>query len=1129
MKTFRTYNLIVGWGVFVISAIVYLMTIESTTSFWDCGEFITSSYKLEVGHPPGAPFFMVLGRLFTLFATSPQTISVSMNVLSALASAFTILFLFWTITHLGKKIVIKSGDDYTLPKILSIIFAGAVGSLAYTFSDTFWFSAVEAEVYGTSSLFTAFVFWAILKWENIADEPHANRWIILIAYLMGLSMGVHLLNLLAIPAIVFVIYFRKYEVTRNGILISLLISVILLGSLMYILIPGIVAVGSWLELMFVNGFGLGYHSGLIAYCILLFGGIAFFIWYTYRKKMVLWNTIVTVFAVIAIGYASYGVIIIRSNANTPLDESNPDSAFSLLKYLNRDQYGETPLFHGYYFNAPAIERIEGKPVYYRDNGKYTKVSTPKYKYDDKFSGFFPRMWSEQDHHIDQYIYWAGMNEADLFEVVRDQNGNPVRDSNGQYRFDRTRPIKKPSFSQNLRFLFRYQIGYMYLRYFMWNFAGRQNDIQGHGELEHGNWISGIGFIDDARLGPQESMPDYLKNNPGRNKYFFLPLILGLAGIFFQYRNENKDFWIVTLLFLFTGLAIVAYLNQYPIQPRERDYAYAGSFYAFAIWIGLGTLGLIKAVTGTYKNILAISGIGLASIILVPVLMASENWDDHDRSGRYTARDFAYNYLNSCDENAIIFTNGDNDTFPLWYLQEVEGERTDVRVINLSYFTADWYISQMATRMYESDPVEFGMDKYQYRNGQRDYVLFADNALLLLNEKYDANRRFFAGEYQGLFNRFLEIVKDSRLPELAPKDYQELLKGPESISFESFANAVGRVSRRSSELGTDEQQLNSLINEIESLAKRIDTSNVPLDAALNFLKSDDPRFRDGRYFFPGRKFVMKIDTAAVLNKGILNDEQAKNIFPEMKFEITGRRGITKNTLMILDLINEVNKSGWERPVYYALTGSRENLVGLESFLHREGLAYRLLPAQGSQNDLFAGSVNTEKMYDNVINKFRWGNIQDPHVYLDENNLRMLSNFTYTFASLANALLEEGKKDSAALVLDQWYELMPNDRVPYNSAVLAIIQVYYNLGNIERANEIIDKFSGMMDQAMAFYNDMRVEKPAKFNLSMSEYQMASRNLISMFSLASNFEQEELAQRLMDIISLHEPSLRGPLQMQ
>ena len=1129
MKTFRSYNLFTGWGIFIISAIVYLLTIEPTASFWDCGEFITSSLKLEVGHPPGAPFFMVLGRFFTLFAGSPQTVATSMNVMSALASAFTILFLFWTITHLARKILIKSDEDYNINRIVAIMGAGAVGALAYTFSDTFWFSAVEAEVYATSSLFTAFVFWAILKWENIADSPQANRWLILIAYLMGLSIGVHLLNLLAVPAIVLVYYFRKYKATPQGVIVSLLISGMMLAAMIYLIIPGIVAIGAKFELMFVNGFGLSYHSGLIFYSILLFVILGVLIYITHIKGKVLWNTILLAFAVISIGYASYGVIIIRSNANTPLDESNPDTAFSLLKYLNRDQYGQTPLFYGNYFNTPAIEQKEGKPVYYREDGKYITMSTPDYVFSPEFQGFFPRMWSDQEQHINQYLYWSGMNEADLYDVIRDENGNPMRNSDGSYRFDRSKPKAKPSFGKNIKFFVRYQIGYMYLRYFMWNFAGRQNDIQGHGELTHGNWMSGIKFIDQARLGPQENLPDELKDNPGNNKYYFLPLILGVLGMVFHYKQDKKDFWVVALLFILTGLAIVVYLNQYPIQPRERDYAYAGSFYAFSIWIGLGVLYLINAISKSYKSLVTVAGVSFLSLLFVPGIMAKENWDDHDRSDRYTARDFAYNYLNSCEPNGVIFTNGDNDTFPLWYLQEVEGERTDVRIINLSYFTADWYIEQIASKKNDSEPVKFGLNSKQYRNGSRDYVMFADNALLMIDEKYEANKSKFKNEYENIYNRFLSMAAKSKLPVLAPKDYEALQKGPEQISIGLLANAINRVERRKDELDFDRAGMKQLVADVESLAKRLDESYIYLDDAFKFLKTDDPRFKDGRAFFPGRKFILPINKEEVLASGILNDAQKEDVVDEIKFEFTGRRGVSKNSLMILDLINEVNKEGWDRPVYFAVTASRDVFMDLDKYLHREGLAYRLLPALGDENDLFSGNVDAEKMYNNVMNKFRWGNIDDPDVYLDENNQRMLTNIRYTFSTLANALLEAGKKDSAVQVLDKCMELMPNERSPYNAAIVPLIQLYYRLDQNDKANEIVKTFVSSLDRELAYYDKLRQAKPSKFSLSGNDYNMASRNLFSMFQIANSFGQDQVMKEITDIIRKYDSSFPGTMMYQ
>ncbi|MGW8316814.1 MAG: glycosyltransferase family 117 protein, partial [Bacteroidales bacterium] len=593
MEKYRRYNLIVGWGVFLIALVVYLMTIEPTASFWDCGEFIATAFKMEVGHPPGAPLFMVLGRFFTLFAGGDvMKVPVTVNVLSAIASAFTILFLFWTLTHLVKKFF--DPEEVNKPANLVAIFGSAlVGSLAYTFTDSFWFSAVEAEVYSTSSLFTAVVFWAILKWENVADQPGANRWIILIAYLMGLSIGVHLLNLLTIPAIIFVFYFRKYKPSVKGVIGSLAVAVALLGLVMYVFIPGLTAVAAKFELMFVNGFGMPFNSGVIVYVLLLFGAMIFGIYYTHKKGKVLWNTIILGLFVVVIGYSSYAIIVIRSAANTPLDESNPDTVFSLLSYLNREQYGDNPLVYGAFFNSRPSGVEQKKPSYYKGEDDYYPVDKNReYVYDKDMKGFFPRMWSTQARHANEYIYWARMNESELYDVRRDEQGNPVLNQYGEYSYDRSKPMAIPSFTENLRFFFRYQIGYMYLRYFMWNFSGRQNDIQGQGELTKGNWISGIKFIDQARLGPQSNQPDVVVDNKGRNKYYMLPLLLGLIGAWYNYKKHNQYFWVITLLFVLTGLAIVVYLNQYPIQPRERDYAFAGSFYAFAIWIGIGVAALI---------------------------------------------------------------------------------------------------------------------------------------------------------------------------------------------------------------------------------------------------------------------------------------------------------------------------------------------------------------------------------------------------------------------------------------------------------------------------------------------------------------------------------------------------------
>ncbi len=707
MKNFKIANRITGWIVFLIAATVYLLTIEPTTSFWDCGEFIATAFKLEVGHPPGAPLFMIIARVFSIFAGDVSNVAKMVNAMSGLASAFTILFLFWTITHLTKK-MFPADKELTTGQLIVVIGSGIVGALTYAFSDTFWFSAVEGEVYGLSSLFTAVVFWAILKWENIANEKYSNRWLIFIAYLMGLSIGVHLLNLLAIPAIVFVYYFKKYPVTRNGVIKTLIVAIAILGAIMYIIIPGVITVATWFELLFVNGLGLPFKSGVLIYVALIIGFVVWAIHYTHKKKKVLLNTIVLAFTVIMIGYSSFTMIVIRSLADPPMDENNPETVFNLLHYLNREQYGNRPLFKGQYYNAPVTDSKD--PYTYRQkDGKYLKIFSLNsiYEFDERFTTVFPRMYSQSNpDHAKEYKRWANVKGKKV--TITGYNGEP------EIRI-------VPTFGENLKFFFTYQLGHMYGRYFMWNFAGRQNDTQSHGELLNGNWITGINFIDNALIGPQEKLPDHMKNAKSRNVYYLLPLLLGMFGFFFHMRRHFNDFIVILLLFVLTGIAIVVYLNQYPLQPRERDYAYAGSFYAFSIWIGIGVVSVYNFFQKKIKAVTSASLATLICLVAIPVNMASENWDDHDRSNRYIARDFAYNYLNSCAPNAILFTHGDNDTFPLWYAQEVEGIRTDVRVVNLSLLNTDWYIDQMKRKAYDSEPVPFGITHEQYLNGTRDVV------------------------------------------------------------------------------------------------------------------------------------------------------------------------------------------------------------------------------------------------------------------------------------------------------------------------------------------------------------------------------------------------------------------------
>lgn len=1010
MEKFKIVNRITGWIVFLIAAVTYLLTIEPTTSFWDCGEFIATAFKLEVGHPPGAPLFMIIARFFALFAGGDYTkVAMMVNAMSGLASAFTILFLFWSITHLAKK-MFPANKELQNGQLIAIIGSGIVGALAYTFSDTFWFSAVEGEVYALSSLFTAVVFWAILKWENIADEKYSNRWIILIAYLMGLSIGVHLLNLLAIPAIVMIYYFKKFPVTRNGVIKAVFASILILGSIMYIIIPGVVKVATWFELLFVNGFGLPLKTGLIFYLLLIIGFLVWAIRYTHKKQKVILNTIAVIITVIMIGYSSFAMIVIRSLANPPMDENNPETVFNLLHYLNREQYGARPLFKGQYYNAP-ITGSETPYTYRLKDGKYIKSYSLNdiLEYDERFTTVFPRMWSQTNPaHIDEYKKWADIKGRKV--TAQGRNGEPEI-------------LYVPTFGENLKFFFTYQLGHMYWRYFMWNFSGRQNHTQSHGELLNGNWITGINFIDEGRIGPQDNLPDNVANEKSRNTYYLLPLLLGMIGFFFHLRRHFNDFIVVLLLFVLTGIAIVVYLNQYPLQPRERDYAYAGSFYAFSIWIGLGVLGVYNFF---HKKLPAIASAGLASticLLAVPTIMAAENWDDHDRSNRYIARDFASNYLNSCAPNAILFTNGDNDTFPLWYAQEVEGIRTDVRVVNLSLLNTDWYIDQMKRKAYDSDPVPFGLEHEQYLNGLRDVVYINDRI----------------------------------------NDYAE----------------VGQ--------------------------------------AIDFVASTDQRTRiqvgqnEWIDYLPTNKFVLKVDSATVVNNGTVKPQDADKIVKEIRFTIKKSR-IMKNELMILDLLANNN---WERPIYFVSTAGDGN-IGLENFLQEEGFAYRLVPiSTPSQGYLEVGRIDSDIMYKKLMEEYVWGNMNDPDIYIDYTTDRTTSviKIRNKFNRLAKQLLVEGKNEKAIEVLDRCMELMPSHNFKYDLFVLDIIESYYAAGAKDKAAVIIEEFAKTTQQEINYLFSI----PSKYLASLDyEQRLAFHYMQRLSEMARKNGNVELAEKTQNILT-------------
>jgi len=1076
MKHFRLVDNLMGWLTFAIAAFVYCSTVEPTASFWDCPEFITTAYKLEVGHPPGAPFFMLTGNLFTQFVSDPTKVALMVNMMSALFSAACIMFLFWSISHLARKLVGENGQVQNLPQLITVEASALTGALVYTFSDTFWFSAVEGEVYAYSSLFTAVVFWLMLKWEDHADEPGSDRWLILIAYLTGLSIGVHLLNLLCLPALVLIFYYRKVKhATFIGAMLSLVGSALLICAVLYGIVPGIVKVGGWFELLFVNELGMPFNTGVIVYIALLFAVVLWSIWETTKQKshtrinisfllsiallgipyygygwsaffigkyvliiiaVCLWTGIpnttkllqqksfwVTVFNIIMfalsfligwiillipkkwglgnrnqnnipmharfkntallcmlmimIGYSSYAVIVIRSSANTPMDQNSPEDIFTLGTYLSREQYGDRPLLYGPAYTSQVLLKPDGNycvpvsekgaPVYQRkekqtpDEPDRYEIQRYKTDYVYQQNMFFPRMYSEA--HSSAYESWMGGVKGTTKSYER--CGDMVQ-------------VKTPTQLENLRFFLSYQVNFMYWRYFMWNFAGRQNDLQGNGEWEHGNWITGIPFLDNMRLGDQSKLPTELRENKGRNVFYCLPLLLGLIGLLWQlFKNDEKmrpggarclgegekQFGIVFFLFFMTGLAIVLYLNQ-------RDYAYAGSFYAYSIWVGLGVAGIVYYLQKLLKNEMT-SALLSCLCVLVPIQMAGQTWDDHDRSGRYTCRDFGRNYLESLDKgnNPIIYTNGDNDTFPLWYAQETEGFRTDARVCNLSYLQTDWYIDQMKRPAYDSPAVPIHWSRLQYVAGTREGVSVRP----------------------GTLERLIESYRDD------PETLHQLL-------------------------GDDPHELKSIID--------------------NWVLNENPDLR----FFPTDSIVLTVDKEAVKRSGMMI--AADSIPDKMHISLKGKRAVYKSEMMMYEMIAQCN---WERPIYMAMTVGPENKGTVQDYFVQEGLAYRITPFNTKKS---GKDIDTEKMYENLMTRFSFGGIDKPDIYLDETVMRMCGTHRRIFSMLASRLVQEGKLDKAARIVAKAEKAIPPSTVPhsYGSGSLELARVWNTLGKKKEAIDI-----------------------------------------------------------------------------
>ena len=1120
---YRRVDNTLGWLTFLIAAFTYCSTIEPTASFWDCPEFITTGYKLEIGHPPGAPFFMLTANLFSQFTSDATQVAKMVNTMSALLSATCILFLFWSITHLTRRLLIDRWEDLSLAKLITIEASGLVGALIYTFSDTFWFSAVEGEVYAYSSAFTAAVFWLILKWDDHADEPHSDRWLVLIMYLTGLSIGVHLLNLLCVPAIGLVYYYRRFpDANLKGSLIALGISLVILAAVLYGVVPGIITVGGWFELFFVNMLGMPFNTGEIIYIILLVACVIWAVFETQTQKhsasiqnlafllsvamlgvpfygwgwsafiigvivlAILWfvlklakekqplisarmkNTMLLCMLMLMIGYSSYALIVIRSSANPPMDQNSPEDIFTLGDYLGRDQYGYRPLFYGQaYTSQVALENdgqycrpvmTKGKPVYQRkekasadEKDSYFVVRTKdEYRYAQNM--LFPRMYDAG--HAAAYESWMG--GVDGTEVPYDRCGEPMT-------------VKMPSQFENIRFFLSYQCNFMYWRYFMWNFAGRQNDIQGNGELEHGNWITGIPFIDNARLGDQDLLPDDLKENKGHNVFYCLPLLLGLLGLFWQawYTRKRtitvngssttiddpigiRQFWVVFFLFFMTGLAIVIYLNQTPMQPRERDYAYAGSFYAFAIWCGMGVAAIVDWFNRKLKkeNLVLTALVSLVCLV-VPIQMASQTWDDHDRSGRYCCRDFGQNYLMTLQEegNPIIFTNGDNDTFPLWYNQDTEGVRTDARVCNLSYLQTDWYIDQMRRPAYDSPSVPISWSRLEYCAGTNEYVQVDPSLKKQVEELYQTH------------------------PEEA------------------------------------RQQFGDKPFELKNILK-------------NWVRSTTKDF----HVIPTDTVYVTIDKEAVRQSGMMM--AADSIPDKMVISLKGKSALYKGDLMILEMIAQCN---WTRPIYVATTVGAENYMNLGEHFVQEGLANRITPFRTHYTDSRGNLIpmdgtkqfDTEKTYDNVMNKYKFGGIDKPGIYLDETVTRMCYTHRRLLASLVMNLIQEGKKEKAKAVLAKSEQEIPAYNVPHDfqSGSLDLAKGYALTAQPQKAQQLIDQLWKKASQYLTFYCAL---DGSRFSSSQHDCMIqlyVMQQIVDVQELVDQKKADQLDQQLQGYMQLFE----------
>ncbi|MDA7803893.1 DUF2723 domain-containing protein [Crocinitomix sp.] len=1303
---YKRINTIVGWMVFIFATTVYFMTIEPTTSLWDCGEYITTAYKLEVGHPPGAPLFMMLGRLFTMFS-GPESAAMMVNIMSALSSSFTILFLFWTITMLGKKSVLNPGLSLFAPsetpaeleakskepkekKSLSlgqqwaIIGSGLIGAIAYTFTDSFWFSAVEGEVYAMSSFFTAIVVWAIFKWDHelgeLENDPensallskNADRWIVLIFFMIGLSIGVHLLNLLCIPVIAYVIYFRKYkETTVKGFILTGIIGVVGLGVIQAVIIPKTVQIAGWFERVFVNNLGLGFNTGTVFFFILLLTLIVLVLMWSKKKGNSLVNTITWSTTMILLGYSCFAMIVIRSNANTPLDENDPENLVSLESYLKREQYGDWPILSGQYFNSDYVRDAYGNvdreswgdasDVYLRrfvvfdkrDNevkGFETEAEAKKFavesnlttiqeKYFQTYDGtnekpsynpahttLFPRMYSSEARHISGYKSWSGYDSKDrVSDVMRSKD---YTRGDERKRADLMAIANLPTMGENLTYFANYQIDWMYWRYFMWNYSGRQNDEQGNGDARDGNWISGLNFIDKHHIGDQGKAPSVITNNPAHNKYYMLPLILGLIGFIFMLTKATKGWWLVMLLFLLTGFAIIIYLNQKPSEPRERDYAYAASFYAFAIFIGMSVLALYDAFkTMIWKELgLILSGIFALGVILllgdktaaismfyiggviggafalmillrkglsqersgaliafiiaapVPIIMGVQAWDDHDRSNRYTAQALAQNYLNSCEDNSVIFTNGDNDTFPLWYLQEVEGTKTSVRVCCLSLLNTDWYTEQMTRKAYDSEPLPISFSEEEYRqHGPRDYMyVLSTNQLTMgskeieprwknvLDVKIASNQDLFVPAFKLAVRNLYSILSGTKFATEKPDVLAYIATMDTTSNYYTFRKLIFNVldQEAAQSYGLDQNSAMAIQNILTTFNDAFDY--LPADYAMDFMGDDaNVEDRNGQklIFFPTTGLRLDVNKENAIASGILDEEDADRAAEFIRWKLT-KSTILKADLIILDIVAHFD---WKRPVYFASSADKATYLGLDKYFFAEGLVYKLVPIEVNPNNNpnSLGEVNKDRMFENLMATYKWGNMNVEGVLVDYYTRRLTNNYRVQFAVLADAygeaydnnkrkveymnqiksqggevlnsdtpikspvgdiipsrIDEDIKKAEAEMeeyklkiseVLDKGVEVMPHVNVPFGKVFPSYVQAYYLGDNEEKAMLYTDKMFELFGEEIEYYLSVEPQFGARM---INDMYSVYRGIFSLYQASAVFgTDKEYQQKVSD----------------